>query len=73
MTKPIVKKAQAEDILKSCRKLVSSPHATAEIKEQCVTMAYELGCSQGRVDGGKDMADHLLASLKAAKVDAVPA
>lgn len=65
MTKPIQKKSQAEDILKDCRTLVCSPHASAESKVQCVTIAYELGLSQGRLDGGKDMADHLIGSLNA--------
>lgn len=73
MTKPIDRRPQTTDILKGCRELVCSAAASAETKAQAVTIAYEIGLSQGRVEGGKDMADHLIASITPKKPAAVPA
>ena len=51
----------AEDLLAQVLLLVCHTHASDKSKREAVRVAYEIGLSQGRCEGAKEMGDRLCA------------
>lgn len=59
------KKLTHSDLLADVRALVLDPRASDETKSMALSIAYELGMSQGRVAGAQSIADELKAKMDA--------
>ena len=53
------------ELLSKLTMLVSTPRCSAEMKAEAIQTAYEMGKTEGRLEGAKDMGERLVASIKA--------
>lgn len=59
-----MKKSAAQSILDDVLILISSPHLSEAGRRQAIQIAYELGLSDGRVEGFKQSLERVSASLE---------
>jgi hypothetical protein len=62
MTK--LKQTTAASLLADVLTLVCDPRSTVETKQHAIKIAYEVGLSDGRLEGAKSMGDSLTAALE---------
>lgn len=52
-------------MLDDIAEIILSPLMSDAKKRECIEIAYKLGLSDGRVEGAKDMGDHMVGTLDA--------
>jgi hypothetical protein len=65
MSRTAVKSVQ--QLLADAQLIVLAPNATDDMRRTALQVTYDLGYAEGKIDGGRRMADELMAAFKAIK------